>query len=115
MAIRTNGSNRKIAFGVLFAVVSLLTGSSSAQAQPVLWSSGSGGNDHFYERIDQTGLTFSQAKSAAEGMTFLGMPGHLAVFETANYTNELNFVNTNVYSPGVVSNRIYWAGANTPN
>jgi hypothetical protein len=99
-----------LSFRVVCVFGSVLAAASMAQAQ-VQWTSASGGNDHYYLRVDQTGLFFNDARLAAEAMTYQGLQGHLAVFETANYANEYNFVNTNVYSPGVASSRIYWVGA----
>ena len=95
---------------MLSIAISLVSAAVSVAA-PVQWTAASGGNGLYYERIDQTGLTFDQAKSAAAAKSYLGQPGHLAVFETANYTNEFNFVYANVYSPGASSDRVYWVGA----
>lgn len=49
----------------------------AAQAAPVLWSSASGGNDHYYLFVE-TNVTWDAAFAAAQGMTFLGMTGYLA-------------------------------------
>lgn len=81
-------------------------------AVPVQWTTGTGANNHYYERIDQTGVTYDQAVTAAAALSFNGLPGHLAIFETGNYANEFAFVDTNVYAPGVTDNRGYWIGAN---
>lgn len=88
--------------------------SAGAAAAPIQWTTGSGGNGHWYERIDQTGLTFDAAKNAAASLSYLGLPGRLVIFETATYASELAFVYNNVYAPGVPSNRVYWAGARSP-
>jgi hypothetical protein len=96
----------------LFSAIALIA--TSVSAVPVQWTVASGGNGNFYDRVDVTGLTFDQAKSAAEALSFSGFGGRLAVFETANYANEFNFVDTNVYAPAAVSNRIYWVGASRP-
>src|SRR5436853_3555154 len=82
-----------------------------AIAAPVQWTSGTGANGHFYDRIDQTGLTYPQAVAAAAASSFNGLPGHLVIFDNNNYTNEFNFVDANVYAPGVSDSRIYWVGA----
>jgi hypothetical protein len=84
---------------------------SIATAAPIQWPAGSGGNDHYYERVEATGLTYDQADALAAGSSYLGLPGHLLILETADYAAEFNFVNTNVYSPGVDANRTYWVGA----
>jgi hypothetical protein len=82
-----------------------------AGAVPVEWTTASGGNGHFYERVEQTGLTYGQAVTAAAARSFNGLPGHLVVFETPTYAAEFNFVDANVYAPGVTESRTYWAGA----
>ena len=66
--------------------------------------------------LDAARTVFQQRIEASQGQV-VDMAGDsvLAVFETANYANEYNFVNANVYSPAVTSSRIYWVGATTPN
>jgi len=91
--------------------VLLLSFSSFALAAPIQWPTASGGNGHFYERIDQANLTFSAALTAAAARTHNGVQGHLLILESARYTDELNFVFNQVYAPGVVPNRVYWIGA----
>lgn len=54
----------------------------STQAAPVLWDSGSGGNDHYYEFIS-TNLTWQGARSAALASSFSGMQGYLATVTSA--------------------------------
>ena len=92
----------------------LLLAPSAGLAAPVQWATSAGGNGHWYERIDQTGLTFDAARNAAAGLSYLGDPGRLVVFETATYASELAFVMNNVYAPGVQGNRMYWVGASSP-
>ena len=43
---------------------------------PVLWAKGAGGNDHYYQRVNQR-ATWANAKVLAESMTFQGVKGHL--------------------------------------
>ncbi|MGH7242865.1 MAG: hypothetical protein ACREJD_05550 [Phycisphaerales bacterium] len=97
-----------------FASALALSFASHAIGAPVQWPAGSGGNNHYYERVDQINLTFAAAKNAAAARSFAGLPGRLLILETANYSAELNFVFDNVYAPGVVSERMYWAGAILP-
>ena len=104
---------RNVVFAVL-GVVAFFPLSRAAFAAPVQWTVASGGNGHYYERIDQQGLTYSDAVADAASMSFLGLPGHLVVFETPTYSNEVQFVNDNVYPPGVQSGRAYWVGASSP-
>jgi hypothetical protein len=73
------------------------------------------GTAHYYKRVDQRGLTFDQARAAAASMTFMGLPGHLAIFENATYSQEFAFVHDNVYNVvGVIDRAIYWVGASRP-
>jgi hypothetical protein len=99
---------------VVPALLGVLVACGVARAAPVEWTPASGGDGHFYERIDQINLTFDQARTAAAALNFGGVPGHLAIFETPTYSSELAFVNTNVYAPGVQSSRMYWVGASSP-
>lgn len=89
----------------------LLSFSSPALAAPIEWPVASGGNGHFYERVDQTNLTFSDALAAAAARTHNGVPGHLLILESVRYNDELSFVFDQVYTPGVVWSRVYWIGA----
>lgn len=70
------------------SVLALLT-CSSVHAAPVLWSSGVGGNNHWYELIivpnPYTGNNNSwfTAQAAAHASTFGGQPGYLATVTSA--------------------------------
>ena len=90
------------------AAVAGLAAAGSAQAAPVLWSGGSGGNDHYYEYVLSPG-TWSQALAGAE--TF-SMAGHDAYLATATSAAEnsfmLNLVLANVASG---SRRTWLAGS----
>jgi hypothetical protein len=83
-------------------------------ATPVQWTTGTGANNHYYERIDQTGLTFGAAETDAAALSFNGEPGHLLILDNSDYSDELNFVFNNVYLPAVQSNQIYWVGTVLP-
>lgn len=53
-------------------------------AIPTQWTSSIGGNDNWYEFIDNSAsLTWSQAKAAAESMTHRGAQGHLVTITSA--------------------------------
>ncbi|HKQ50664.1 MAG TPA: hypothetical protein VJZ71_21515 [Phycisphaerae bacterium] len=54
-----------------------------AKGSIVLWSSLNGGNDHYYERVDDLGLTWDQARVAAENRTYSGVDGYLATITSA--------------------------------
>ncbi|WP_313409447.1 DUF4347 domain-containing protein [Stutzerimonas kunmingensis] len=58
-------------------------------------------NGHFYEFITAEGVTWSAAKTAAEGMTFMGMKGYLA---TVTSEGENTFVTDKLAGDG-------WIGA----
>lgn len=59
------------------AVAWTLTAAGVAQAVPVQWTIGSGGNDHYYELITPH-VSWTQARVNATGSVFLGMHGYLA-------------------------------------
>lgn len=108
---------------LLAGVAGLLSSCASATVSPAVtamppshaslprWSVESGGNGHYYQRVDQPDLTFDQARQAASAMTFQGLPGHLAIFETPTYDVEVKFVHAEAYAPGVQDDRVYWVGA----
>lgn len=68
----------------------------SVWADPVEWRFDAGGNGHFYDIIDATGITWTDARSAAEGMSYLGVSGHLAAITSAD---EQAFIVAN-FAPG---------------
>ena len=70
---------------------------STASAAPIFY----GG--HAYEIIEDTGITWDEANTAAVGMTYNGAPGHLATLTTAG---ENNFIRDNLGTGGVG----YWLG-----
>ena len=87
-----------------------------ANAQPVRWPVASGGNGQFYERVEAPGLTFADARAAAESRTFDGFFGRLLVLETPSYAAERDWVFANVYSPGLgTGSQFYWVGATRAN
>lgn len=76
-------------------IVSLAAAAFSVAA-PVQWTTASGGNGHYYEAV-LSSTTYDDAKTAALGMSYLGMSGHLAQWEDADTVNagktELDFLN----------------------
>jgi hypothetical protein len=64
------------------AVAGFLFTAASAHATPIQWTSGSGGNDHFYEFIN-TNVVWSVAEAAALGSNYLGQQGYLATITSA--------------------------------
>ncbi len=65
------------------------------QAAPIEWSSGSGGNGHYYESV-ATPVTWDSANIAANAMLFLGENGHLA---TVTSQDENDFLVANFSNP----------------
>lgn len=68
---------------VLVIGMGLLGGQHTALAGPTEWAASSGGNGHFYEFVAQTGLTWHEARDAAEASSFAGTEGHLATIGSA--------------------------------
>lgn len=87
-----------------------------APADPIQWPRSAGGNGDFYEQINTTGtVTYSQALAGAAERSYNGMPGHLVIFDNANYAAELQFVNQYVYAPYVQYDlNCCWIGAYRP-
>src|SRR4051794_30709874 len=94
LARRSSGS-------LVVAMGAVLAWPTVSRAVPQQWTTGTGATGHYYDRIDQTGLTYPQAVAAAAASSFNGLPGHLVIFDNNNYANEFSFVDTNVYAPGV--------------
>ena len=74
----------------------------SAQAAPVY----DGASGHYYEDV-ATPLTWSAAKTAAEGMSYLGLQGHLA---TITSQQEQDFIHSNLTSAMGSSGFGHWFG-----
>ncbi|MBK7673236.1 MAG: hypothetical protein IPJ24_17890 [bacterium] len=49
---------------------------------PFEWPVSEGGNGHYYELLSADGMTWQEARHAAESMEFLGMRGHLATISS---------------------------------
>jgi hypothetical protein len=64
---------------LLVFLCAMLLFSGVAYAAPIQWTSGSGGNDNWYDRIEHP-LLWDDAKAESESltMTYNGMQGHLA-------------------------------------
>lgn len=71
------------------ALVFLVTSWAMANVGPVEWA----GNMHYYERVDVPVITWTDAKTAAQNRTHLGVAGHLA---TITSPGEMAFVGQNV-------------------
>lgn len=82
------------------AVAGIVGSAKSAMADPVQWPQ----NGHYYEFVSAPGLSWSQARQAAEARSFAGRVGRLVSIEDAD---ENNFV-SGLTSQG--SNRSAWIG-----
>ncbi|MCR9058716.1 MAG: hypothetical protein NXI02_15380 [Rhodobacteraceae bacterium] len=75
----------------LFKAAASLAMISSAAAAPFQWSSGSGGNDHWYEfvvlevvlKTEIPSLTAARAEALANSSSFMGLGGCLATMTSA--------------------------------
>lgn len=68
----------------LLASAMLLALAAPAQAAPMQWTSGSGGNDHWYELVaGLPSINWDTARTTAQSSTFLGMGGYLATVTSA--------------------------------
>jgi hypothetical protein len=90
---------------LILTIVTSLLAAAPASANFMLWQ----GNGNHYNFIPSN-LTWHQAKTAAESMTFMGVSGHLATITSAD---ENNFISTN-FNTGLASN-FAWIGGIEPN
>lgn len=67
-----------------------------ADAAPFQWTTGSGGNGHWYDFVDVTPDSNFDAEAAAESSVFMGMLGYLA---TITSQAEQDFLNANWPGP----------------
>lgn len=88
----------------LSATLSLMFLAVAAQAAPVQWSTAIGGNDHWYEVVASESITWTDARSAAQGM---GSGWDLASIGSAD---EHAFV-TSLLSTAAPQRSHYWLGA----
>ena len=80
----------------VFAAAALALAAGTAQAAPVQWTAGSGGNGNWYEVIFGTSsLSWSSANALATSSTFLGVNGYLASVTSAAEDAFLNTLNPN--------------------
>lgn len=98
-----NRTNKLTALAFLLALLPL-----AANAAPVQWTTASGGNGHFYEVVVSNNISWDAANTAANGMFFMGIRGHLATITTAA---ENTFIDTTFRStaPGEL-----WIGGFQP-
>jgi len=92
---------------VTVAIVVALAGG-IAQATPVQWTVASGGNGHYYERMSSANVSWTNARTAAQGLSYLGNSGDLATLTSAA---ENTFV-TNFVTNGATGTS--WIGGTQP-
>ncbi len=98
-------------FGVSSVIASsfaLLVGSAaSTWAAPVIWTVASGGNGHAYEYFSGFDIPWEDARTAAEGMVFMGQTGHLATITSAD---------ENTFVQGLIPANVrhFWLGGLQP-
>ena len=61
----------------VIVVTSAVLAVERANAVPIQWTAGGGGNDHWYELV-RSQVSWTAAESAAGSATYLGLDGHLA-------------------------------------
>jgi hypothetical protein len=81
-----------------------------AEAVPVQWSVGVGGNGHYYDFVRDRGITWTDASAAASSSSFLSTPGHLTTITSAA-ENAFVFSSFNTPSSDF---RLAWLGASQP-
>jgi hypothetical protein len=65
----------------------------SANTLPIEWPAAAGGNGHYFELVSPTGgITWTDAKTAAQARSYLGSAGHLV---TVTSQGEWDFITTN--------------------
>ena len=68
---------------VITLSLAVVTLSSIVTAAPVQWAVGGGGNGHYYELVENIGLTWYEAQIEAESLSHMGVTGHLATITSA--------------------------------
>ena len=91
-------------FVVLFVLCCAFLIIAPVSANPIFYE----GNGHYYETIFEPGITWSEANSAAQSLTYQGVNGHLA---TITSEGENTFIKLNIES---VYWRHYWIGGFQP-
>lgn len=81
-----------------------VNGGSVSLLRPLQWTTGAGGNGHYYEFVAGT-IDWTSAKTAAQARTYLGLSGHLATITSAA---EQSFIATNLGAD--ISPMHAWAG-----
>ena len=77
---------------ILIGCVLSLGAVSGALAAPIQWPISAGGNNHYYDFVSAPNIKWTDAKTAAEKLTFAGVHGYLATVTSAP---ESSFMATN--------------------
>ncbi|MDW8107142.1 MAG: lectin-like protein [Armatimonadota bacterium] len=85
----------------------LLTLAAPVAAQPVCWSA----NGHYYEAVSARNISWSSARTAAEGRSYAGRRGYLATITSAE---ENAFVWSLLRACGSTSNQFFIGGYENP-
>jgi hypothetical protein len=102
--------NFKSALAALAGLAIIGIGSIPADAQPVLWSSASGGNGHYYDIVPvSVARDWFSSNTAAQSTVFMGAPGYLATVTSAA---EEHFLTSTFGS--VITGRGFWLGGFQP-
>ncbi len=82
-----NGNITPSELQAIFRAVQINTTSTNAQDRTITFNMGSAlpfsGNNHFYQFITASGISWTNAKTAAEQLTFFGRQGYLATVTSA--------------------------------
>ena len=78
----------------------------AVQATPMQWTVASGGNDHWYDRIDAPALNWTDARDTAAASSYLGLAGHLATVTSAAE----NLFITNNFNAGSALTQHFFGG-----
>lgn len=90
----------------MLLVALILIPYSTVQADPIEWPESEGGNGHYYELVEE-GLTWFQARDAANSRSWMDIPGHLVTMGSS----EEDYWCWQQFG---VSNHGYWLGGYQP-
>ncbi len=91
----------------MLSVCLLIAAGGIAIASPIQWEAGLGGNGHWYEYVQTTGLAWSEAGDAAASSTWQGQQGYLATITSAD---ENAWISQNILGSYAESFRLWLGG-----
>ena len=93
----------------------LALGSVVANAAPILGPVEVGANGHFYQFVEDSGVAWDDANTAANGLTHLGIQGHLATITSAAESIDIESLRLAwVADDGGVNGELYVGGHQSP-